>query len=162
MRICESYKRVEYEPKYLDELAHELMKFHKKVCTKYFAESNFLKTFSQKIKFFKIKTKELVESCQYNTIVIDETTNRIWGFYCFRIKGGICYNPFIFKSEDFKMSRSMFKASFDGFDDMKKLGFNEIHTIIDRKDPERYLKFLHRYYNITTEMGDPVKVIFHI
>ena len=45
---------------------------------------------------------------------------------------------------------------------MKKLGYNEIHTIIDRKDPERYLKFLNRYYNITAEMTDPVKVIFHI
>lgn len=162
MNICKSYKRINYEPKYLDELAYELMKFHKKVDTKYFAESNSLKTFSQKIEFFKARTKELVESCQYNTIVIDKETNRIWGFYCFRIKDGICYNPFIFKSEDFKMSRSMFQASLDGFDDMKKLGFNEIHTIIDRKDTERYLKFLHRYYNITAEMGDPVKVIFHI
>ena len=57
MKICKSYKRVDYEPKYLDELAYEIMKFHKKVNTKYFSESNSLKTFNQKINFFKIKQK---------------------------------------------------------------------------------------------------------
>ena len=62
MRICESYKRVEYEPKYLDELAHELMKFHKKVCTKYFAESNFLKTYELK-NFNKIPKNTLKLEC---------------------------------------------------------------------------------------------------
>jgi hypothetical protein len=44
---------------------------------------------------------------------------------------------------------------------MKALGYNEIHTIIDRKDPERYLKFLNKFYNITVKEGDPIKVIFH-
>jgi hypothetical protein len=162
MNICKSYKRVNYEPKYLDELAYELMKFHKKVDTNYFSESNSLKTFSQKIEFFKARTKELVESCQHNTVVIDDGTGKICGFYCFRIKDGICYNPFIFKSESFRYDKMTLKGSLKSFDGMKKLGFNEIHTIIDRKDPERYLKFLHRYYNITVKMGDPIRVIFHI
>jgi len=163
MKTCKSYKKVNYEPKYLDKLAYELIKFHRKVDTKYFGESNSLNTLSQKIEFFKTETRELIESCQHKTILIDNKTNSIFLFYCFRIKDGVCYNPFIFKSEDFKLGlREAIKASFDAFDDMKKIGFDEIHTIIDRKDPERYLKFLHRYYNITAKMGDPIKVIFHI
>ena len=162
MNICRSYKKINYEPKYLEELSYEIMKFHNKVGTKYFEPNMKLKTFNQKLSFFKEKTQKLIDSCQHNVIGIDDDTNRIWGFYCFRIEDGVCHNPFIFKSQDFKLCRSTFKGSFDGFNDMKKLGFDEIHTIIDRKDPKRYLKFLHRYYNITAEMGDPVKVIFHI
>lgn len=163
MIICKSCHRVNYQPKHLDELSHELMKFHKKVGTKYFADSNTLKTFSQKIKYFRNKTKELIESCQYNTVYIDDGTNKICGFYCFRIKDGICYNPFIMKSESFRYDGvKLLKGATEGFGDMKKLGFDEIHTIIDRKDPERYLKFLHRFYNITVKMGDPIRVIFHI
>ena len=161
-KICESYEKVEYNVNYLEELAYELLKFHKKVGTKYFAGADNLNTFAQKLSFFKEKTKELTESCQHNLLGLDHETNKIFGFCCFRITDGICYNPFIFKSEGFKFQHSTFDGSFEGFGEMKKLGFNEIHTIIDRKDPERYLKFLQRYYNITVEHGEPIKVIFHI
>jgi len=162
MKTCKNYKKVELNPQYLNELARELLKFHNKVGTKYFSGADSLKTFSQKFSFFKRKTKELTDSCHYNYLGVHAETNSIFGFCCFRIENGVCYNPFIFKSEDFKLSSSTFKGSLDVFGDMKKMGFDEIHTIIDRKDPERYLKFLQRYYNITVKHGDPIKVIFHI
>ena len=39
MRVCENYKIIPYESKYLDELSYQIMKFQQKAGTKYF-ESN--------------------------------------------------------------------------------------------------------------------------
>jgi hypothetical protein len=47
---------------------------------------------------------------------------------------------------------------------MKRLGFDEVHTILSRKekDLKKYLNFLKRYYNITIKYDDPISAIFHI
>ena len=162
MNVCKSYKLIPYEPKYLENLSYQIMKFQQKTGTKYFKSEIKCKTLSQKLSFFKTKTQELIDSSHYNTLTIDKKSNKIFAFWSFKIENDMCYIPLIFKSEEFKMNKIMFKASYEAFDNMKTLGFNEVHTIIDRKDPERYLKFLQRYYNITVEMTNPIKVIFHI
>lgn len=164
MRVCESYKLIPYESKYFEELSYQIMKFQQKAGTKYFESSMKHRTFTEKFAFFKLKTKELIDSSQYNTITIDEKSGKIYGFWSFRIKDGLCYIPFIFKSEEFKLHKSMFEASYEAFESMKRLGFDEVHTILSRKekDLKKYLNFLKRYYNITIKYDDPIRAIFHI
>ena len=162
MITCENYLIRDFKPKHLEELSAEVLKFHQKVRTKHFEDCNNLKTYTQKINSVKQDLIYLIDSCDYNLCCFCKDTNQLFAFCCFRIKGEICENPFIFKSERFKMNSSMFSACKDYFNSMKVLGYNEIHTIIDRKDPERYLKFLNKFYNITVKESDPIKVIFHL
>ena len=162
MITCENYFIRDFKSKDLEELSFEILKFHQKVGTKYFANSNTFRTYTQKINSVKEDLNDLINSCDYNLCCFCKDTNKLFAFCCFRTNGEICENPFIFKSESFKMNNSMFSACKDYFNSMKALGYKEIHTIIDRKDPKRYLKFLNKFYNITVKEGDPIKVIFHI
>jgi hypothetical protein len=161
MRVCENYKIIPYESKYLDELSYQIMKFQRKAKTAYYESDIEYKTFTEKFAFFKSKTKDLINSCQYNDVVIDEKSNKIFGFWCFKIENGVCYVAFMFKSQEFKMNTTMFKASYEAFNGMKPLGFNEVHTTLSRKE-KKYLNFLKRYYNITIKDGNPIHAIFHI
>ena len=164
MNVCKSYKLIPYESKYLEDLSYQVMKFQQKAGTEYFKSEIKYRTPSQKFTFFKARIKELIDRSQYNTLAIDEESNKIFAFWSFRIENGVCRIPFIFKSEEFKMNTTMFEASYEAFGSMKLLGFNEVHTILSRKqkDLKKYLNFLNRYYNLTIKHGDEITAIFHI
>lgn len=159
---CKNYIIKDFEPRYLEELSFEVLKFHRKVGVKYFSNCDSLRTHSQKIQSIQDDLNFLINSCDYNYCSFCSETNKLFQFCCFEIKNGVCKNPFIFKSQNFKLNQAMFQNSFDFFQRMKDIGYDEIHTIIDRKDPERYLKFLNKFYNIKADGSNPINAVFYI
>ena len=70
MRVCENYKIIPYESKYLDELSYQIMKFQQKAGTKYFESNIKHRTFTEK--FVSNSTSvELKNGYNFNVLVCE-------------------------------------------------------------------------------------------
>jgi len=157
----------DFHHKWLDDLVYELYKFNRKTPMTYFDGISNHKLFNSKIAYLTKRLQKMMDSCKYNFIGIDETRSddhKVYGFSCFSIKDNKCYNKLIFKSVDYPLSKNLFDINLEAFNRIKRLGFKEIYSIIDRPDEDRYIKFLKRFYNveINKRLNKKTELIFNL
>lgn len=157
----------DFEDRWLEDLTYELYKFNRKTQMNYFKKISNFRSFNGKIKFLRQELLDLIDSCDYNLITIDETipnNHKPYIFSCYRIEEEKCYIKLIFKSVDYPISKHMFDVNLKMFDKIKDLGFKKLYSIIDRPDEDRYIKFLKRFYNveINKRTNDYTELVFNL
>jgi|TARA_X000000950_G_C13754232_1_gene593977 hypothetical protein len=160
-------KLYDFNNKWLNDLVCELYKFNRRTRMNYFSDISMYKSLSSKIAYLTQELQEMIDSCDYNFITIDETipnNHKVYGFSCYYIKNKKCYNKLIFKSIDYPISKSMFYGNLEMFDRIKNLGFKKLYSVIDRPDEDRYIKFLKRFYNveINKRQNEKTELIFNL